>query len=207
MNQEKIDWRLFTKNNLSRFLLKVANNASKLTSDSRGSAEQQAVTSYRYTTGLVFDELMLKHECTCRTTANHLETPERIRAIWSRLHSSSLVDDCELVRPRLASVAELFACHSEKYALTFGSELEARTRLPKEYLQEYMESVCLGACNGFALTLDPDNSWNEEFTPLACRVAVGSTYELARLVYEGTLRNGFALVRPPGSHAEFNKPL
>jgi acetoin utilization deacetylase AcuC-like enzyme len=60
---------------------------------------------------------------------------------------------------------------------------------------------------GFALTCDQDNSWNEAHTPLACRVAIGSTFELARLVCAGKLRNGFALVRPPGSHAEFNKPL
>jgi len=68
-------------------------------------------------------------------------------------------------------------------------------------------NVCLASCRGFALTYDQDNSWNEEHTPVACRVAIGSTYELASLVSMGKLKNGFAIVRPPGSHAEFNKPL
>ena len=82
-----------------------------------------------------------------------------------------------------------------------------RPKLPKEYLQQYMMNVCVAPCRGLALTYDQDNSWNEEHTPIACRVAIGSTYELASLVSTGKLRNGFALVRPPGSHAEFNKPL
>jgi histone deacetylase 4/5 len=136
-----------------------------------------------------------------------LETPDRIRAIWQRVRSLHLNEDCEVVSSRVATLTELLTCHSEQYSLIFGSDLETRAKLPKEYLATYMMNVTLGPCNGFALTYDQDNSWNEEFTPLACRVAVGSTYDLASLVYNGKLRNGFALVRPPGSHAEFNKPL
>ena len=150
---------------------------------------------------------MLKHECTCHTPSNHLETADRIRAIWSRFKSKDLVDDCELVTSKMASISDLLLTHNEQYALIFGSDIEMRPKLPKEYLQTYMMNICLASCKGFALTYDQDNSWNEEHTPLACRVAIGSTYELARLVVGGKLKNGFALVRPPGSHAEANKPL
>jgi histone deacetylase 4/5 len=162
---------------------------------------------YRYTTGIVYDTAMLKHECTCQNPGNHLETADRIRAIWSRFKARDLIDECELVTTKLASISDLLLAHSEQYALIFGSDIEMRPKLPKEYLQTYMMNICLASCQGFALTYDQDNSWNEEHTPLACRVAIGSTYELARQVTLGKLKNGFALVRPPGSHAEFNKPL
>ena len=58
-----------------------------------------------------------------------------------------------------------------------GSDLETRPTLPNEYLQHYVMSVRVSTYNGFSLAEDQDNSWNEEFTPLACRTAVGSTYE------------------------------
>lgn len=53
---------------------------------------------------------------------------------------------------------------------------------------------------------DRDTIWNEEYTARACRLAVGNTIELAKNVIDGKLRNGFALVRPPGHHAT-NTPL
>lgn len=107
----------------------------------------------------------------------------------------------------MATMNDLMTCHSEEYALIFGSDLEQRRKLPKEYLQQYLMKICMAPCGGFALEQDQDNAWNEETTPIACRVALGSVYEMARLVCEGRIRNGFALVRPPGSHAEFNRPL
>ena len=162
---------------------------------------------YRYTTGIVYDKVMLKHECTCGNPANHLETPDRIKSIWSRFKYKDIDEECEIVTPKIAPISDLLTCHNEQYALIFGSDIESRPKLPNEYLQTYMMNVCLAPCQGFALAYDQDNSWNEEFTPIACRVAVGSTFELASLVSNGKLKNGFALVRPPGSHAEFNKPL
>lgn len=162
---------------------------------------------YRYTTGLVYDNLMLKHECTCLNQQNHLETPNRIKSIWNRIKSLDLDQDCEVVQTKIATIGDLLNCHNEQYSLIFGSDLEQRPKLPKEYLQMYMMNVCLAPCGGIALTYDQDNSWNEENTPIACRVAIGSTYEVASLVCNGKLKNAFAIVRPPGSHAEYNKPL
>lgn len=107
----------------------------------------------------------------------------------------------------MASINDLLTCHNEQYALIFGSDIEQRAKLPKEYLQQYVMKVCMAGCGGFALEQDQDNAWNEEGTPVACRVAVGSVYEMARLVWDGKIPNGFGLVRPPGSHAEFNRPL
>lgn len=170
-------------------------------------SEMMVKKEYRYTTGLVYDTLMLRHECTCQSKQVHLETPDRIRAIWNRFRSTDLERECELVESKMANISDLLLCHNEQYTLIFGTDFEQRVKLPKEYLQAYMMNVCMAPCKGLALKFDLDNCWNEEYTPLACRIAVGSTYELAALVLANRLRNGFAIVRPPGSHAEYNKPL
>lgn len=170
----------------------------------------QTSRQYRYTTALVYDTSMLAHECTCKNSRMHLETPDRIESIYERICLSGLDAECELLsgaNTRMATMNDLMTCHSEEYALIFGSDLEQRRKLPKEYLQQYLMKICMAPCGGFALEQDQDNAWNEETTPIACRVALGSVYEMARLVCEGRIRNGFALVRPPGSHAEFNRPL
>ena len=150
---------------------------------------------------------MLKHECICNNSKNHIETPTRLQAIWDRFESRGVLDECEIIQGKMASIEDITICHSESYASIYGADIEVRSKLKPEFLQEYLMSICMAPCNGFALVSDQDNSWNEEHTPTACRVAIGSTYELAELVTLGKLKNGFALVRPPGSHAEHNKPL
>jgi hypothetical protein len=162
---------------------------------------------YRYTTGIAYDKTMLKHECLCKNSANHLETPDRVKTVWAHFKSRDLDEECEIITSKQVSVNDLLTCHSEQYAHIFGSDPETRLKLPTEYIHGYMMSVCRAQCGGMALTNDPDNAWNEEHTSIVCRTAIGCTYELADLVYKGKLRNGFALVRPPGSHAEHNKPL
>lgn len=50
--------------------------------------------------------------------------------------------------------------------------------------------------------VDMDTFWNEQLTPEALRVAVGSVVEAVSRVARGQLLNAFAIVRPPGLHAE-----
>uniref|UniRef100_A0A7N6BMD1 Histone deacetylase n=1 Tax=Anabas testudineus TaxID=64144 RepID=A0A7N6BMD1_ANATE len=55
-------------------------------------------------------------------------------------------------------------------------------------------------CGGIGV--DSDTVWNEMHSSAAVRMAVGSVIELAFRVASGELKNGFAVVRPPGHHAE-----
>ncbi|XP_042337186.1 histone deacetylase 5-like [Plectropomus leopardus] len=55
-------------------------------------------------------------------------------------------------------------------------------------------------CGGIGV--DSDTVWNEMHSSAAVRMAVGSVIELAFRVAAGELKNGFAVVRPPGHHAE-----
>uniref|UniRef100_A0A8C7WIH2 Histone deacetylase n=1 Tax=Oncorhynchus mykiss TaxID=8022 RepID=A0A8C7WIH2_ONCMY len=55
-------------------------------------------------------------------------------------------------------------------------------------------------CGGIGV--DSDTVWNEMHSSGAVRMAVGCVIELAFKVAAGELKNGFAVVRPPGHHAE-----
>uniref|UniRef100_A0A8K9VED6 Histone deacetylase n=1 Tax=Oncorhynchus mykiss TaxID=8022 RepID=A0A8K9VED6_ONCMY len=52
-----------------------------------------------------------------------------------------------------------------------------------------------------------DTIWNEVHSSTAVRLAVGSVVELVFKVATGELKNGFAVVRPPGHHAEESTPM
>lgn len=52
----------------------------------------------RFTTGLVYDNLMLKHQCICGDNQNHPEHGGRLQSIWARLQETGLAQRCE-VRP------------------------------------------------------------------------------------------------------------
>ncbi|KTF72650.1 hypothetical protein cypCar_00045710, partial [Cyprinus carpio] len=55
--------------------------------------------------------------------------------------------------------------------------------------------------------VDNDTIWNEMHTSTASRLAAGSVTELAFRVAKGELKNGFAVVRPPGHHADPSNPM
>ncbi|KAG9331652.1 hypothetical protein JZ751_018609 [Albula glossodonta] len=56
-------------------------------------------------------------------------------------------------------------------------------------------------------SVDNDTIWNEMHTSTASRMAAGSVTELAFRVAKGELKNGFAVVRPPGHHADPSNPM
>ncbi|CAH8824860.1 unnamed protein product [Trichobilharzia szidati] len=60
--------------------------------------------------------------------------------------------------------------------------------------------LCSLACGGVGV--DSDTVWNPKKTARAARLAVGQVLCLAHRVAKRQFRNGFAIVRPPGHHAE-----
>uniref|UniRef100_A0A672FY24 Histone deacetylase n=1 Tax=Salarias fasciatus TaxID=181472 RepID=A0A672FY24_SALFA len=67
--------------------------------------------------------------------------------------------------------------------------------------------VCVCVCVCVCLQVDSDTIWNEVHSSSAARLAVGSVVELVFKVASGELKNGFAVVRPPGHHAEESTPM
>ncbi|NXW44494.1 HDAC9 deacetylase, partial [Nyctiprogne leucopyga] len=159
-----------------------------------------------YTTGVVYDSLMLKHQCMCGSYVNHPEHAGRIQSIWSRLQETGLLNKCERIRGRKASLEEIQLVHSEHHSLLYGTSPLNRQKLdPRKLLEagfllnhKFSIRVCARERGG----VDSDTVWNELHSAGAARMAVGCVIELAARVASRELKNGFAVVRPPGHHAE-----
>ena len=48
-------------------------------------------------TGLVYDTMMLKHQCSCGDTSSHPEHPGRLQSIWARLQETGVANLCEVL--------------------------------------------------------------------------------------------------------------
>ncbi|XP_012514858.1 PREDICTED: histone deacetylase 9 isoform X2 [Propithecus coquereli] len=153
-------------------------------------------------TGIAYDPLMLKHQCICGNSTTHPEHAGRIQSIWSRLQETGLLNKCERIQGRKASLEEIQLVHSEHHSLLYGTNpLDGQKLDPRILLggdsQKFFSSL---PCGG--LGVDSDTIWNELHSSGAARMAVGCVIELASKVASGELKNGFAVVRPPGHHAE-----
>ncbi|XP_021950549.1 histone deacetylase 4 isoform X4 [Folsomia candida] len=164
---------------------------------------QQTMSAKPGGTGLAFDNIMLKHQCLCGDNSQHPEHAGRLQSIWARLQETGLIGMCERIRTRKATLEEIQVVHSEAHTLLFGTNPLSRQRLELSRFPESslpIKSLVRLPCNGIGV--DSDTAWNEIHTPAAARMAVGCVMELAFRVAAGELRNGFAIVRPPGHHAE-----
>jgi acetoin utilization deacetylase AcuC-like enzyme len=131
------------------------------------------------TTGLVHDERFLAH----RAPYDHPEHPGRLPAIQARLEADGLARRCVRVPAREATREELERIHTPAY----------------------VSAIAATASQPF-LQLDPDTYANHD-SALAARLAAGAFVDLAAAVADGRLENGFALLRPPGHHAEADRAM
>ncbi|CAH0692108.1 unnamed protein product [Spodoptera exigua] len=154
-------------------------------------------------TGLAYDALMLKHGCACGAHApTHPEHGGRLQSVWARLCETGLVARAERTRPRKATFEELQSVHSEAHVAVFGGRGAGGGGAGA--LGGVRQLVRL-ACGG--LGVDSDTAWSDAHTPAAARAAAGAVLDLAVRTAKGELRNGFAVVRPPGHHAEPNQAM
>uniref|UniRef100_A0A671MV75 Histone deacetylase n=1 Tax=Sinocyclocheilus anshuiensis TaxID=1608454 RepID=A0A671MV75_9TELE len=120
---------------------------------------QEPPAKPRFTTGLVYDSLMQKHQCMCGNSNIHPEHAGRIQSIWSRLQETGLRGQCECIRGRKATLEELQTVHSEAHVPMYFSLPRSETL--------WLKQLCVFLCS----------------------------------------QNGFAVVRPPGHHAEESTPM
>ncbi|KAM6924929.1 histone deacetylase 7 [Xenentodon cancila] len=170
-------------------------------------AAQETSSKPRFTTGLVYDSQMLKHQCTCGDNSSHPEHAGRIQSIWSRLQERGLRGQCESIRGRKATLEELQSVHTERHVLLYGTNPLNRLKLDNRKLAGILSQrmFVMLPCGGVGV--DNDTIWNESHTSTASRMAAGSVVELSFRVAKGELKNGFAVVRPPGHHADPTSPM
>ncbi|WAR27064.1 HDAC6-like protein [Mya arenaria] len=119
----------------------------------------------------------------------HPEKPERISRIYDKHRELGLLDRCLLLKCRLAEGHELELCHTSSH-VEFMSDLENRDLDVIKHYQYKHNSVYL--CRE---------------TNICAKMAVGGTLNVVDTVLSGQSRNGVAIVRPPGHHAECGTPM
>lgn len=129
-------------------------------------------------TGFVFDPIFLKHNL-----VGHPENSKRLDTILAGLEQNKLTEKLVQLKSRKADVEEITYCHTNEYV---------------NHLKEFCERG-----GGY---LDPDTYSNENSFNAAA-IAVGSSIDLTKAVIKKELKNGFALLRPPGHHALSNKSM
>eukprot|EP01135_Chromosphaera_perkinsii_P010606 Nk52_evm6s2192 gene=Nk52_evmTU6s2192 len=147
-------------------------------------------------TGIICDGWMMNHECTCSRAAQvHPESPMRLTHIMGLFEAENLLDLCKRVRSQEINKESLELVHSSPHVKTFAYNTLGVP--PKDI--EVME------CGGAGLATD--TVFNEEYSPLAARLSAGCLVALTEKVVKGELSNGFAVIRPPGHHAEEDQAM
>lgn len=132
------------------------------------------------TTGFVYDQRFLDH----KTGAGHPERPERLVATMSHLQSQTWFGGLKQFSPRVAEREWIETTHSGGYIDRVAEEI----------------------AGGVPFVDTPDVGVSRESFDVAL-LAAGGVLELADRVVSRDVNNGFALIRPPGHHAEVSTAL
>jgi histone deacetylase 6 len=175
--------------------------------DAPGSVRRRALLP----TGVCYDVRMKLHmNADFTPNAHHPEDPRRIHEIWNAFHRSGLIyrgPESEMPRilkesptrymmripVREATNGEILLAHSASHlewiqSLDTMSTSELR-ELTKRYDQG-RESLYIGSMSH----------------PVA-RLSAGGAIEACKNVVSGEVKNAFAVIRPPGHHAEHDHPM
>ncbi|KAM3872288.1 histone deacetylase 6 [Diretmus argenteus] len=136
-------------------------------------------------TGLVYTETFTHH--TNLWEPSHPECPDRVTAIMEEVERQALLSRCVRVEPREAAEEELLLVHTKQYV----DLMRSTQTMSESQLHSLSDSY--------------DSIYIHPETFQVALLAVGSVLQLVDKVMTSELRNGFAVVRPPGHHAQSNQ--
>lgn len=134
-------------------------------------------------TGLVFDDFMAKHDCFWTKSD---ECPQRYECVRDRIKHYGLVDQCHVLESQAATKEQVLLAHDEQYyELVKSTKGETDLEKLKNISQKF------------------DGIYFNEFTYDIAMLALGSSIKLTEAVLDQQeIRNGFAVIRTPGHHAQ-----
>ena len=129
-------------------------------------------------TGFDYHPDYLNHD----TGPNPPERPDRLRASLAARQESDVLEQLHLLEPTPASIAHLCYEHEPTYP---------------EHIQQYCEAE---------MPLSYDTTVVQASFDIA-KLSTGGVLRIADAVVTGTVKNAFAMVRPPGHHATQNRSM
>ncbi len=124
------------------------------------------------TTGIIYHPDYLKHE-----TGVHPERKERLVSIIAHLKETGMIEQLNLINPRYAELGEIEYIHTPRYI---------------EKVKKYSD---------LEISLDIETILRKDSYSVAL-LAAGGAITAVDAVLDDKVKNSFALVRPPGHHAE-----
>ncbi|XP_037307374.2 polyamine deacetylase HDAC10 isoform X2 [Pungitius pungitius] len=134
-------------------------------------------------TALLYDDEMTRYKLLWTDPVCKIEVPERLTVSHEALVKAGLAERCVSVPVREATDADILLVHSEEY-------LEAVKKTPYMTLEDLME-----------FTLQYGDVYFHPNIYHCAKLAAGAALQLVDSVMTGRVRNGMALVRPPGHHS------
>ncbi|XP_067235529.1 polyamine deacetylase HDAC10 isoform X2 [Chanodichthys erythropterus] len=133
---------------------------------------------------LIFDEEMIRYKLLWTDPACEIEVPERLTVSYEALQTHGVAQRCTHVPVRQATEQEILLAHSEEY-------LEAVKQTPKMTVEELK-----------AFSKKYNDVYFHQNIYHCAKLAVGAVLQLVDSVMKREVRNGMALVRPPGHHSQ-----
>ncbi|KAG5830465.1 hypothetical protein ANANG_G00310910 [Anguilla anguilla] len=135
-------------------------------------------------TALVYDEEMTRYKLLWVDPVCKIEVPERLTVSHAALQQQGLAERCVTLPVREATEEDILLAHSEEY-------LEAVKKTPFMSLEDLM-----------TFTQQYGDVYFHPNIYHCAKLAIGAALQLVDSVMTGQVRNGMALVRPPGHHSQ-----
>ncbi|EPS65120.1 hypothetical protein M569_09656, partial [Genlisea aurea] len=137
--------------------------------------------------GLIYDDRMCGHyNC---DDPYHPERPQRISAIWEKFASSGLTERCVVLKAEDVEDGHLGLVHTQDH-INLIKKISSKKPQARERISMNFSSI-----------------YFNEGSSEAASLAAGSVVKVLEKVAEGELDSAFAVVRPPGHHAEEDEPM
>ncbi|XP_057459457.1 histone deacetylase 5-like isoform X2 [Actinidia eriantha] len=151
-------------------------------------SNSDSTTENRRRVGLIYDERMCRHFTP--DGEDHPENPNRILAIWNKLQSAGIPQRCVVLGAKAAEDEYIAAVHTKNHIDLIKNISSKKFDSRRERIAAKYNSI-----------------YFNEGSSEAAYLAAGSVLEVAEKVAKGVLDSAFAIIRPPGHHAEENEPM